>query len=415
MLKLPAEAHKMVFIRYLLILGATLYSSLSLAQKEISAERKENNESTKNAENIENIENIENKDTISVESKDHVREDPGLLKWLSKYADIASLDSAANKEELIVKEDPLTQTYLHLRFFNLTRDRNRARALALSAIPELVQYSDHPLLPYALREMLESLRKIEDKPSIEIVQNFLENHVWSSCPTSQFFKSSLTQKDFLINDSQKVPKYLEKLSLTQKNLQNTLDYILKIIPREKRPFFKKNLYPFVKDYPALAKKFTWLNDQSSPGTLSESFKYLIKLGKSFTLNDCENHFLKFKKDLASMREITFEAMTERSELIETCFKAKGAKHAIKFWKDFLPQLELAFGLQGKLYSYYRTSYLLWNMDHHDQAKQVLQEILALYGKHENFVVFDKSFYLLARIVENEEKFDEAIAHYKYFI
>ena len=115
-----------------------------------------------------------------------------------------------------------------------------------------------------------------------------------------------------------------------------------------------------------------------------------------------------------IRRAYFDKVKKLTSRIDRCYKRRGSKARIGFWKGVEGSLGKAYGFQGEGFAQLKRGALYWGKDRFPEAIRIHKHVFAKAQQFRLRETQAQSLYTLARIYKNQGKFRQALKHYERF-
>lgn len=352
-----------------------------------------------------------------------IGQDVTLSAWLTEFKDNGNIfDLDIKKFTSSIKEfDPITQTYLRLRYVHVNSFKNQSlqeKALNL-ALGQSSSFASHPLKPYFYEELLESEKL--DPVKRDLIMKKLTEEGANSCPHKQVLLKDIESDGFKSRSVGEIKKTIATISGFRSNSfkKQAVEEIIDVLNEDTVDALIPELKGLVQKVPSL----------DIPEDVLEKFEMeFVSAGYSQEMQDLADYLrttvrkrqcYKAKSQLlSSIHKVKdLESLSKAEPLIakvESCYRSKGSRSRLSYWKSISSSLKKAYSYEGEMLALKKQGAIYWLIDDFKKAKEVFNQIKATAKERQDKDLEGYAIYTLGRVCENEGDDLSAIAHYKEY-
>ena len=362
---------------------------------------------------------------LQPEVKGREAKDVTLENWLSEFKlskNVFEYD-AKSFAKSIQKFDKVTQSYLNLRYANLNSlpKPQLFKKTLNDAFSESEPLQSHPLKPYIYEELLEN-DALKEKMREPLLQKLVEQGS-NSCPHKQILLKEIEDEDFKSKSQSKLRGFVKKIATFRSKSfkKQAVEEIVEILGEEGVEPLIEDLTPIVKSIPSpdipedLLEKFEIESEYANASLSTEAQSLLTYLRQKTKKRKCYQAKSKLTASIGKLKSLkTLEQAETFVAKVESCYRRKGNKSRLSFWKAISPTLEKAYGFDGKLLALKKQGAVHWLIDEFKAAKKIFLDIRKMAQERKDKKLEAYALHTLGRVAENEGVGDQAIKYYKSY-
>ena len=358
------------------------------------------------------------------------RVDQGLEDWFRKYSDAKFPRSVSHSEfnqwVTKVSKSKVERLMLKMHYYrDRSAQRKRFIPKAMRELEQLFQddqfVGDDPMmLPWLLGEFL-AYRKLDDKTKKRVIE-LTELYGGTTCSS----KRALRKKLSLMSEEKKWDRSKYEAILNQVLSFHSTDYkkkvikqVLRDLPEDQQTYVRGLISGEVSSYPLVLEKYPWLQDGDEK-EIEDLFDPMEEKFISVTKNIKRGRCAGAKKYLIEALKIdvegkNFTRFKSHAIKVSHCFRRRGQKKLIGFWKGVEHKLQTTYGFDGLELSLRSQGHTYWGNDQFEKAIPIFKDLL-VRAKTGGFAEIEaRTIYTIGNIKENQGYLVDATKFYQEYV
>ncbi len=357
--------------------------------------------------------------------------DANLGAWLEEHVERVSPETLSPEAftKLLKEQDPVTRAFLELE--RATRGGNGAGEKA--AFAELARYLDtsseaerrdflaHPLLPFALLELITTKGGAPDVQAK--AAGMMAQFAAGSCAQKKLVFEGISKEALTILSDEGLRDLVARIDTFRSAAfrRNALKKLIGTLPKGREGAVADRTYALAASVsPAMINQTPWLKsikeakDKASPAFAARiRFDEVRKLAVQ---QQCGKAKDRLSEALAHTKSAeTLDIAVTTGKAVDGCYKKRDKAQRRAVWTEIAADMQKAYGFAGWAESRLRLGHLFWSADEFEDAKKSIAEVRDAARKAKSPIYEAKATFALGRIAENELNADEAISQLKDYI